>query len=345
MRSGAGGVAVSKRRTRLVSHLKVSRANPQRETISSKPEKKPFWRQPLVWLGGVATVVVAGVLINVLTPPAQRLTSSSEPTVTVAPLTVVPQATSESKRRSRRPKRRPAEAGPPLSVVSEDPLNLDDLGVWFFPGKLLLSASELAHANALLHDTFITGFADYLYSFGGYAQNTDTQIVLQNDSKQPVKILDMRVVKDCQAPLTGTLVFGPNAGGDDDVRIGFDLDSPDTDAESAKGWFVNDWKKDYFSNYNISFAPGEQRVLNVRAVTGKYACTFRYMATVLEGKRKFYQTIDDDGQPFRVSAFVTKSGDASNIDFSKYAAVYIGGVDSPHKNGNYVRVSPRTYHE
>jgi len=36
--------------------------------------------------------------------------------------------------------------------------------------------------------------------------------------------------------LTGTLFDAPPQGSDDDVRLGFDLDSADTDAEAAEGW-------------------------------------------------------------------------------------------------------------
>jgi hypothetical protein len=336
---------VSKRRTRPANQPKTASPNQHRTPSTSEPEKTPFWRRPMVWLGGVATVVVAGVLINVLTPPAQRLTSSPEPMVTVVPLNVIPQMTPESKRRGSKHRASPTPISPPLSVASEDPLNLDDLGVWFFPGKLVLSPSELAHANSLGHENdSMASFANYFYSLGGYAQNADTQLVLQNDSNQPVKILDLRVVKNCQPPLTGTLIWGPNVGGDGDVRIGFNLDLADTDAESATGWNTTAWKPNYFENYNISFGPGEQRVLNIRAVSSKLACTFRYRATVLEGKMKFYQTIDDGGQPFRVSAFVAGFHPFYHIKFSDYAALYIGGVASPpDDHGSFVRVNPKKY--
>ena len=290
--------------------------------------------------------VLTGVLVNVLTPPAQRLTGSAGPTVTLAPLSVVPKATSASKRhRKPKPSPSPTPTAPPLSVASEDPLNMDDLGVWTFPNKIPFDSSQLAHANALFH-TSITGMASYFYSLGGYAINADTQLVLQNDSSQPVSILDMRVIKNCGAPLNGTLFYSPNAGADDDVRLGFNLDSADTDAESAKGWDPHAWKPDYFESKHISFRPGEQRVLNIRAITAKHACTFNYQATVLEGKAKFYQTFDDAGQPFRVSALMNKLLPYVNVNFARYAALYIGGVAAPtgDSNDDYVKVKPKSYH-
>jgi len=299
----------------------------------SEPEATRWWRKPIVWAGGVATVVVAGVLVNVLTPPAQRLTASAEPTVTVTASGDATKVASASRGQGK-PTPNPTPTTPPLSVVSEDPLNLDYLGIWALPDKITLSPTKLAHLNSL-HS--VTDRANYFYSMGGYAMNADTQLVLQNESSQPVSILDVRVVKKCGPPLTGTLFDSPPQAGDWDVRIGFNLDSADTDAESATGWNTNAWKPDYFENKYISFRPGQQQVLNIRAVTDSHACTFSYQATVLEGKTKFYQTIDDGGQPFRVTSINS---------FGRYAALYVGGVYTEwptHHHGEYVKENPKTY--
>lgn len=240
-----------------------------------------------------------------------------------------------------KPKPDPTPTTPPLSVVSEDPLNGDDLGVWVFPSKIPFSSAQLAHASALLHGP-VTDLADYFFSLGGYAKNADTQLVLQNDSNEPVSILDLRVIKNCGPPLTGTLFDAPPQGSDDDVRLGFDLDSADTDAEAAEGWDTARWKPDYFESKYISFRPGEQRVLNIRAVTSRHACIFSYQATVLEGKTKFYQTIDDGGQKFRVTALVDTS---SKAPFARYAGLYAGGVltEFHHHHGEFVKEDPKTY--
>ena len=283
--------------------------------------------------------MVAGVLINVLTPPAQKLIASAGPTVTATPPNNATKAASASLRRGKATPS-PTPTTPPLSVVSEDPLNLDYMGVWAFPDKIQLPPVQLAHLNSLQS---VTARAGYFYSLGGYAMNADTQLVLQNDSNRPVSILDLRVIKECGPPLTGTLFTAPPQANDNDVRIGFNLDSADTDAESATGWDASAWSPDYFENNYISFMPGQQQVLNIRAVADSHSCTFTYQATVLEDRTKFYQTIDDEGKPFRVTSLV--EGNSKN-SFARYAALYVGGVytDWPtHYHGEYVKEDPKTY--
>ena len=340
-----GTCAVSRRRTspsNRRSALPANRKQPPRAKGSgnpSEPEATRWWRKPAVWAGGVATVVVAGVLVNVLTPPAQRLTASAEPTVTVTTPNDATKEASASKGPGK-PTPNTTPKTPPLSVVSEDPLNLDYLGIWAFPGQISLTSGQLTHLNSL-HS--VTDRANYFYSLGGYAMNADTQLVLQNDSNQPVSILDLRVIKKCGPPLTGTLFDAPPQEGNWDVRIGFNLDSADSDAESATGWDTGAWKPDYFEDKYISFRPGQQQVLNIRAVADRHACIFSYQATVLEGKTKFYQTINDEGQPFRVTSLVEHG---SRNSFDRYAALYVGGVYTEwptHHHGEYVKENPKTY--
>jgi len=313
-------------------------------------QKTPWWRKPLVWAGGVGTVVVAGVvttvLASVLTPTVQKLAGSDGTLPAVASTTAIPAITSHNETTNpaslekATPGSKPTTS--PLIIASEDPLNLDDMGVWAFPQILHFSSSQLIRANALLHQWPLYGLANYFYSLGGYGMNEDTQLVLQNTSNQSVSILDLQVVKDCGPPLSGTLFIAPGQASDDDVRLGFNLDSDDTDAESAAGWDTSNWKPDYFESKFISFSPGEQRVLNIRAATSKHSCTFTYQATVLEGRTKFYQTINDDGQPFRVTAIEET---ASKAPFSYYSALYAGGVytQSNNEHGEFVKENPETY--
>jgi hypothetical protein len=49
-------------------------------------------------------------------------------------------------------------------------------------------------------------------------------------------VIDMNVIKYCGAPLSGTLFYNPNQGADQYIRLGFNLDSTDTEAEYAMGW-------------------------------------------------------------------------------------------------------------
>jgi hypothetical protein len=223
-------------------------------------------------------------------------------------------------------------------VVSEDPINLNDIGgTWAFPQRLILSSADLAHINSLtIREANMPAFANWAFSHGGYAPNTDTQLIVENNRSYPVRIIDMNVAKSCGPPLTGTLLFSPNAGGDADIRLGFNLDSDNTEAYAATGWDATAWKPDYFANFTVSVNPGSQQVFNLRTVVSKFSCQFQFKMTVLDGKKKVTELMDDQGQPFRVSAGLP--------NFSRYSVLYVGGVENPAGNDSYVRVNPKTFH-
>jgi hypothetical protein len=285
----------------------------------------PFWRKPVVWLGSLGTAVLAGVLISVLSVEAQR---------------IVPPAAPESSASTPQRLGSPG-AGPPLMVVSERPLDVDELANWSFPSRLALSAPQLKRANAI----FLAGatsprVASYFSSLGGYALGfVQTQVVVQNSRSHLVRIIDMHVIKSCHAPLTGTVFYAPGQAADTIIGLGFDLDSSDTGARIVRNHYISP-TTDYFEKYTISVKPGTQQVFDLQAVTSRYSCTFRYQATILDGEKKVYELIGDGRQPFRISA----AADTRTRDFlSRYSVVYAGGPSSPARNGAFVRVNPKTY--
>jgi len=151
----------------------------------------------------------------------------------------------------------------------------------------------------------------------------------------------MNVIKNCRAPLTGTLFYAPGQAAVEAVQMGFDLDAADTAAKFVNRVpTVSPSAPDYFSKYTIVIKPGAQQVLNIRTVTARYACTFRYNAIILDGDRKLQQQIGDGKQPFRISALATR---AQQPYFSRYAVAYMGGVQSTGGIGGYVRVNPKKY--
>jgi hypothetical protein len=168
------------------------------------------------------------------------------------------------------------------------------------------------------------------------------QLVVQNNRNYLVRLLDMNVLKACQRPLTGTLFFSPDAGADASVRLGFNLNSSDTDAEAAKGWDLSNWVPHYFANDTVSIQPGAQQVFDVRAVVSNESCIFRIQATVLDGGKTVYQTIGDGNQPFRITSTASPLDNAA-LKFSDYQVIYAGGIASPNLKEEFVRVNPKTY--
>ena len=189
--------------------------------LAGKPpvqKPKPWWRRISVWAGGLGTAVATGVLVNVLTLQAQRATEPSAP-ASKSSAVISPRA-AFSGRSSDKPS--PTPSGPPLTVLSEDPLNIGQMVVWVFPGEFLLNKKQLNYINSLIEAPGLRSrpaFNQWFYSHGAYEPGgTSTQLVVQNNRPYPIRIIDMNVVKNCRSPLTGTLFFG--AGGAQDATIG-----------------------------------------------------------------------------------------------------------------------------
>ncbi len=297
--------------------------------------RKPFWRRSTLWAGGLGTAVTTGVLINVLTTQAQRVAQPPVPGPASSGM-ITPHAVPSS-RVSARPT--PTPSGPPLTVVSEDPLNIGQMVVWVFPNKYLPSTGQLHYINTLIEAPGLASrpaFNQWFYSHRAYeAGGSSTQLVVQNNRPHPIRIINMNVVKSCRSDLTGTLFFGAGGAVDATVGLGFDLDSTDTEAELAKGMGPNQWKPDYFAKYTILIEPGAQQVLDLWTTTTKQACSYEFQATVLDGSRKIDQMIQDGNEPFRATAL-----NLHGPYWSSYRAVYIGGAGT--KTGAFIRVNPRT---
>jgi hypothetical protein len=214
--------------------------------------------------------------------------------------------------------------------------------VWVFPTKFIPTQSQLNYVSSLIEAPGLgsrPAFNQWFYSRGAFeAGGTSTQLVIQNNRPYPIRIIDMNVVKDCQSPLNGTLFFGAGGAEDSTIGLGFNLDSSDTEAEQAQGTSVEQWKPGYFVRFTISIQPGAQQVFDLWASTSKYACSYKYQATVLDGSRKVNQIIEDGSEPFRATALKINSGPP---DLSDYKAAYIGGAGT--KTGAFIRVNPKTY--
>lgn len=319
-------------------------ASARRRPAGPGKPKTTFWHNRKVWLAGAVgtavTGVVTGVLVNVSDNVLAAHNIAAPPALASPPMAAVPSPVSTNGSRASHS----ASTGPPLTVVSEDPINLDGAGVWVFPGKVVFTPSELKTLNTYPPGMASPPFMDLLFSLGAYQENPDTQLVVQNNQAQEIRVLDMNVVKSCQAPLTGTLIYSPDAGADPSIQVGFNLDSADTEAETlgtgtAATSFIG--MPEYFAGHTVSIQPGAQQVFDIATRTSKYSCSFRFLLTLLVGSKKIYQSIGDGGQPFRVSA-VPMTGNYGPI-FSDYGVVYAGGVASPTGNDLFVRVNPKAY--
>lgn len=304
-------------------------ASPSAQRRASKPGSKQarHWGKPLAWSGGVATVVLAGVLVNVLSPQASRVISAPP----AAGGNIKGTETPSTPASVSRPAAGTQPSADPLTVVSEDPIDTNpDLVNWVLPKPLVLSPAKLdslsSSPNAL---------QDYLFTLGAYEYyQAQTQLVVQNNQDVPLRVIDIGVIKSCTAPLDGTFVYGPSGAADPAVKMNFDLDSAFPIAETPGSSGSGSSGTPYFANYTVSIDPGAQQVFDLAAKTSNLACTFRYHFTILEGETKVYQIIGDGPGPFRVSG---------GSGFSAFKVMYTTNYCNPYEGTQWVKVDPKKY--
>lgn len=328
---------MSKRKPRPGPHwVRVPPAPPQK-TAKTGPKQTRRWRQPLAWSGGIATVVLAGVLVNVLSPQASRIippppSTPGNVTGSEAPSKPAATASAASAQPTASASTRPSTD--PLTVVSEDPVATNpSFYSWVLPRPLVLSSAAL---KSLLDSSSPNAFPNYMFSIGGYQLGgTETQLVVQNNQNVPLRVINMDVIKSCAAPLDGTLFYLPAQGSDPGVKIDFDLNSAYSIATGPPAYNST---TPYFANYTVSIAPGAQQVFDLFTRVFNLACTFRYRLTILEGEAKVYQIIGDGSGPFRAS------GGFSNGFFSGFKVMYILDFCNPFDvRRQLVRVNPKTW--
>jgi hypothetical protein len=300
----------------------------------------------MVWLGGAATTIATGVLTSLLVSLLSTQTHQviAQPSLTPTEPTSMHSNIARSNPRRIASPSPPPPTGNPLSVVSEDPIDLDDAGVWVFPRKVIFTPDQLKTLNTYPPGMATQPVMNLLFSLGAYQTHPDTQLVLQNNRTQEIRILNMNIVKSCQAPLAGTLIFSPNSGADPIIQLGFNLDSTDTEAETVDASDnFNVQKPDYFTEHTVTIQPGAQQVFNIQTATSKQSCSFRFLLSLLIGSRKAYQLIGDGSQPFRISALI-KTGPDEIAHFADYSMLYTGGVASPvGENDRFVPADPKKY--
>ena len=289
---------------------------PAQQKPGSTP-KKQAWRRPLVWLGATGTAVLIGVLINVLSTQAQRVVPSP-------PSAGNDLASSKSA----------TAAGAPLQVLSEDPVDSAFLLSVAFPGKVVLSKTQLKELKPGV-------VPKYLFSLGGYPTISDTQLVLQNNRNYTIQVLNMNVLKSCSPPVTGTLFYEPPQGAVLNVQVGFDLDSVDTEAKVENGFNLTAASPDYFSKYTVSIGPHGRQVFDMSAQTSRHSCTFRYQFLILDGQKETVQVIGDGSAPFKVTAVVAGTG---RNPFSNYGDLYVvGNFGIPGDLDGYAMTDPKEF--
>jgi hypothetical protein len=262
-----------KHRRRKNSKGGINQTN-QTQTPTEAKQASTSSRRRLVWLSGAATTVVTTAVATML---ASGLTGALPRVVRVAegwrPAPSVP--AHPASHGQAHPSTSPGSGGqtspspavkrhyqlrPPLQLVSEDPLDDWEVGVWVFPrgfppspGQVAQVSSDYQYAPRVNRD---------LYDDGAYSLFVYTKLVLRNGLDHSVQILNIQAHSSCLAqPLDGAVFDGESQSSesalpDSGPALGFNFASGNPNAVVAPGWNVSQWRQEYGDGSPITIRAG-----------------------------------------------------------------------------------------
>lgn len=342
---------------------KGKRRSNQRSRAASKPKPEPGegtqkpskYKKPALWLGGVATVALAGVLTNVLTSQAQRIVPGPPaPALTFTAPKIGPAAHSHpAKSHSPRPDPSPSptDTGPPVIVESAGPMqNWQDYS-FVFQHEFPLSTSQLAAMNKAVAPS-PSAYSEWFDKNGAAVANQGLiSVTIAGNSDAPVTVSDMEVVKQCQAPLSGgTLFFSPTGGaGPFPVpQVYFDLDSamtvgqyrgvPGPPGRPTDGG-------NFFAKKAINLSFHEPATLSIYVTTYHQFCQFTFQMHIATIHGPVTEDITNNGGPFQITADGENGlGSNDQVPFDSYASVFAIRNGKTFGHSKFVPVDPHTYH-
>ena len=172
----------------------------------------------------------------------------------------------------------------------------------------------------------------------------DIRLVVQGNRTHAVRILNIKPAEHCARPLRGTIFYSPSAGADPITQLNVNLDDPNAPASFQVNQQVNGTTRgrtvsDYFGHNTVSLGNGEQFTFDIQAATARHYCQFSLDMTVVDATKTVVESVDNHGVPFRVTAIYGKNRNLIPT-FSRYSAVYLGGVATPEGHNGWTPVPP-----
>jgi hypothetical protein len=242
--------------------------------------------------------------------------------------------------------------GNPIQITVGNVTGADGDPSSVLPMPVRLSKKMLNYLNSMdgnpVNPAYQHWFSDRNVAF---ARAVDIQLVVQGNRHHLVRIIDITPVERCSAPLHGTLFFSPPQGADPSAKLYFDLDNPQLPASYSRPAPPKQ-SSDYFGQYSISLAYGDQFTFQIIASTQRQYCQFGLNLTVVDDGKVTVQSANDHGRPFRVTSYLAGKRGSSGINFPGYRDLYLSGAaappseyGSPNAFGRYPwgKGNPRTF--
>ncbi|WP_027345905.1 hypothetical protein [Hamadaea tsunoensis] len=287
-----------------------------------QPPKQPHWLTAGHWAGigaiaGILSVAIA-VAVAVFPPksdgPGTAQPNSANSITGTSAGTPSPGAQSTA-----------GASGPPVLIESVTPLSSDPDLTLVLADKVELTAAQLSRLDSEglqnLEKIVPLTTRPVPVRFGF------TNVTLMGNAAATVTITQLEIDKKCRPPLTGTLLYSPSQGAGDTIKMIFDLDGTAVVAQNASGLTATG---SYFKDHIVTLAPGEAQTLSITVKSDQHDCTFTLRMTVAGPTGTVVENIDDNGQPFELTAAPPHNSD--------YQAVYLSPVYSPSRH--WTRVDP-----
>lgn len=216
----------------------------------------------------------------------------------------------------------PSAAAQPVQVLSAELASTGNGYLFVFPDELQRTADELSELDDLRRSDR-TAYEKWFYDRGAAVGGAGViKLVLRGNSTDGVVISDIKITKECQRPIYGTVFFGPGQADEADIPLGFALDG----GESTAQHFV-DHKPvgDYFEMYSISLEPGEQETIGILVETASQYCEFSLNLHVVAVDGIFDEVVRNGDAPFRLTAIPAGLRRIPH-DYSSYGLAYAAGT-------------------
>jgi hypothetical protein len=215
------------------------------------------------------------------------------------------------------------------------------------PSPVTLSAQQLANIGVENHVPGSASDAWFAAHNAAFVGQTNIQLVVQGNRRNLVRIINILPIERCSTPLDGTMFFAPGQGGQDlSAHLYLNLDAPQTPASYT---LPTSGKKypNYFGQYSISLAFGDQFTIQIAASTQRQYCAFTLDLVALTNGKKVVEPVSNHGKPFLVTPLPV-TGSNGKLSFSSYRDLYLGGAAIPNgKNPDgaldWIKGNPHTF--
>ncbi|MFI6824144.1 hypothetical protein ACIBJE_24865 [Micromonospora sp. NPDC050187] len=223
-------------------------------------------------------------------------------------------------------KREEARRKAPLSLNAYYYDRSDDARIWLATAPLTPQARQRLTMPARMQVDAAEGGINAVLGTSNEHPNrllTRVRLSVVGQWAAPVFVTQIRArVLRRSAPLSHAYVFHQSQGDGEPLKIGFDLDEPDSIARIIEP--DERLGRAYVDDRSLTLTPGEPLTIDVQAQTDQSYCEWVIDFDLdLDGEKRVV-TVDDDGRPFRSTSLARHYQDRYYFGMAKMGLVYDG---------------------